>query len=110
MSAECQKCLASPCRCAWATAVIEAKKQSELAQASGSVCEFKFSKWAPSDRTDGRGRKKEIFVPCGKPAAYRWTPRGRPMGECFVCKDCAAIAGNFTDELTPVTQNEGGQP
>lgn len=33
---ECQKCLATPCQCAFADAVIAAEKKSELALATGS--------------------------------------------------------------------------
>lgn len=39
MSEECQKCLAAPCQCAFADAVIAERKQSELAPVSGSVFE-----------------------------------------------------------------------
>jgi predicted Zn finger-like uncharacterized protein len=36
MSDECQKCLATPCQCAFANAVIKAKEQSSLAAMPGS--------------------------------------------------------------------------
>ncbi len=37
MSDECQKCLAMPCQCAFADAVIKAKEESSLAAMPGSA-------------------------------------------------------------------------
>jgi len=50
MSAECQNCLASPCQCAWANAVIEAKTASSLAPAQCSAAPDCCAEWTRSGK------------------------------------------------------------
>lgn len=52
-------------------------------------------------------RHPNRFEPCGAPAFYVWTPRGRPDIHQIMCKACGeGSAGNYTDELTRMTAGD----